>query len=129
MTDYVSLMPFAASVGIVITVATPTEVIGRLDWHEARTTTGGTLHGGALITLADSTSAVCAFLNLPKDASTSTTSLSSVFTRGIRSGTAIATSRPLHVGRSTIAIATEIRDDDERLLVQVIQSQAILSAV
>jgi 1,4-dihydroxy-2-naphthoyl-CoA hydrolase len=80
-----------------------------------------------LMSLADSTAAVCAFLNLPPGAGTSTTSSSTVFLRGVREGTVTATARPLHVGRSTIAVVTELRDGDGRLVAQVTQSQAVLT--
>jgi uncharacterized protein (TIGR00369 family) len=126
-TDYAALMPFAQAIGISIVEATPEEVVGRLDWAGERTTAGGLLHGGALMTLADSTAAVCAFLNLPAGATTSTTSSNTVFVRGVRSGTVTAAARPLHVGRTTIAVTTEIRDDAGRLVAQVTQSQAVLA--
>ena len=128
MTDYTELMPFARTVGIVFDSATKDEVVGRLPYDESRTTGGGALHGGALMTLADSAGALCAFLNLPEGASTSTTSSATVFLRGVRSGAVTATARPLHVGRSTIAVVTELRDEQGRLVAQVTQSQAVLGS-
>jgi uncharacterized protein (TIGR00369 family) len=125
--DWAALMPFATTIGISITAAAPDEVAARLDWSQDRTTGGGAMHGGALMTLADSAAAVCAFLNLPQGATTSTTSSSTVFLRGVRSGSVTATARPLHVGRTTIAVTTELRDDDGRLVAQVTQSQAVLA--
>lgn len=127
-TDYVALMPFAATLGIRIERATPDEVLGELDWAPDRTTAGGAMHGGALMALADSVGAVCAVLNLPAGAATSTTSSSTVFTRGARAGTVTATARPLHAGRSTIAVLTELRDGEGRLVAQTTQSQAVLAA-
>jgi 1,4-dihydroxy-2-naphthoyl-CoA hydrolase len=127
MTDFAATMPFAVQLDIRITSATPEEVIGELDWAPDRTTLGGALHGGALMSFADSVGAVCAFLNLPEGAGTSTTSSSTVFLRGVRAGTVSATAHPLHVGRSTIAIATQLRDDDGRLVAQVTQTQAVLA--
>jgi len=127
MTDFAATMPFAVQLGIRITSATPEEVIGELDWVEERTTLGGALHGGALMSFADTVGAVCAFLNLPDGAATSTTSSSTVFLRGVRAGTVSATAHPLHVGRSTIAITTQLRDDDGRMVAQVTQTQAVLN--
>jgi 1,4-dihydroxy-2-naphthoyl-CoA hydrolase len=124
--NFVALMPFAAAIGVRVAAAGPDEVIGALDWAPERTTAGGAVHGGAIMTLADSIGAVCAFLNLPAGASTSTTSSSTVFTRAVVSGTVTATSRPLHVGRSTIVVTTELRDDAGRLVAQVTQTQAVL---
>ena len=125
--DFAATMPFAVLLGIRITSANPEEVIGELDWAADRTTLGGALHGGALMSFADSVGAVCAFLNLPDGASTSTTSSSTVFLRGVRAGTVSATAHPLHVGRSTIAITTQLRDDEGRLVAQVTQTQAVLT--
>src|SRR5882757_293993 len=126
--DFAATMPFAVQLGIRITSTTPEEVIGELDWAPDLTTLGGALHGGALMTFADSVGAVCAFLNLPPGAGTSTTSSSTVFLRGVRSGTVSATAHPLHVGRSTIAITTQLRDDEGRLVAQTTQTQAVLAA-
>jgi len=86
------------------------------------------MHGGVLMSLADTIGAVCAFLNLPAGTTTSTTSSSTVFLRGVRSGTVTATARPLHAGRSTIVVTTQLHDDDGRLVAQVTQTQAVLSA-
>jgi uncharacterized protein (TIGR00369 family) len=76
---------------------------------------------------ADSLGGLCAFLNLPEGAATATISSSTTFVRGVRAGTVTGTARPLHVGRSTIAVETELRDDGGRLVAQVTQSQAVLT--
>lgn len=123
----IASMPFAVHTGVALTAASPEETVGSLDWDSHRTTAGAGMHGGAVMTLADSVGAVCAFLNLPPGAATSTTSSNTVFTRGVRKGTVTATARPLHVGRSTIAIAIDVRDDEGRLVAQVTQSQAVLA--
>lgn len=122
-----AVVAFAATAGVEFISATPEEAVGRLEWSEDRTTAGGALHGGAIMTLADTIGAVCAFMNLPQGASTSTTASSTVFTRSVRQGSVVATARPIHVGRSTIAVVTEIRDDANKLVAQVTQSQAILT--
>lgn len=126
--DLTEMMPFARTIGVEITAASKDEVVGRLPFDESRTTAGGAVHGGALMALADSVGAACAFLNLPEGAGTSTTSSSTVFLRGVRAGSVTATARPLHVGRSTIAVTTELRDDDGRLVAQVTQTQAVLTS-
>ena len=64
-TDIVAAIPFAVATGIELVSATPDEAVGTLEWSGARTTTGGAMHGGAIMTLADTIGAVCAFLNLP----------------------------------------------------------------
>jgi uncharacterized protein (TIGR00369 family) len=124
--ELLALMPFAVATGIGLDVAAPDEVRGRLPWSPDRCTAGGLLHGGALMTLADTVGAVCAFLNLPPGASTSTVASSTSLVRGVRGGTAHATARPRHVGRSFILVGVEVTDDDGRLVAEVSQTQAVL---
>ena len=121
-----ALMPFAVATGVAVDRAAPDEVVGRLAWAPERCTAGGLMHGGALMTLADSIGAVCAFLNLPPGASTSTVSSTTSLVRGLRSGTAHAVARPAHVGRSFVLVNVELTDDDGRLLAQTTQTQAVL---
>jgi uncharacterized protein (TIGR00369 family) len=78
------------------------------------------------MSLADNLGGVCAYLNLPAGAGTATISSSTNFLRGVREGSVTATARPLRVGRSVIAIATEVRDDRERLVMQTTQAQAVI---
>jgi 1,4-dihydroxy-2-naphthoyl-CoA hydrolase len=125
--DLLALMPFAVASGIELDRAGPEEVAGRLAWAPERCTAGGLMHGGALMTLADSVGAVCAFLNLPAGASTSTVSSTTSLVRGVRSGTAHAVARPVHVGRSFILVGVEVTDDDGRLVAQTTQTQAVRS--
>jgi len=121
------MMPLAAKLGIEIDSATPERVTGRLAWAAELCTTGGLLHGGALMALADSLGAVCAFLNLPPGAGTATVSSSTNLMRGVREGEVLAESRPLHVGRTVIVAQTDLRDSDGRLVAQVTQTQAVLA--
>jgi 1,4-dihydroxy-2-naphthoyl-CoA hydrolase len=106
--------------------ATREEVVGRLAWREGLCTTGGAMHGGALMSLADNLGGVCAFLNLPPRATTATISSSTNFLRAIRKGNATATARPLRVGRTVIVVETEVRDHAGRLAVHTTQAQAVI---
>ena len=123
----VTMMPFTAGLGIVLDAAAPDEVRGRMAWAPERCTTGGILHGGVLMALADSLGGICAFLNLPPGALTATTSSATVFTRAVRSGEVTAVTRPLHVGRSVIVVQTDLTDDAGRRVAQVTQTQAVLA--
>jgi uncharacterized protein (TIGR00369 family) len=125
--DLLALMPFAAATGIELDAAAPAEVRGRPAWAPERCTAGGLMHGGALMTLADSVGAVCAFLNLPEGASTSTVSSTTSLVRGVRSGSAHAVARPAHVGRSFLLVGVELTDDEGRLVARVSQTQAVLT--
>lgn len=126
--ELVAAMPFAESLGIRLATATPEEVVGSLAWAPDRCTTGGLLHGAALMALADSLGGIAGFLNLPPGAGTSTIESKTNFFRGVRGGSVTGTTRPVHVGRTTIALQTELRDDDGRLVGLTTQTQAVLPA-
>jgi uncharacterized protein (TIGR00369 family) len=139
------LVPLAVTLGITADAAGPDEVVLSLDWASSLTTGGGVLHGGIVMALADTSGAVCAFLNLPEGAGGTTTIESKTnFMRALttpagtagegngpadsttRSGTVKAHSRPLHVGRRVIVVETEIRGENGKLAAKTIQSQAVL---
>lgn len=80
------------------------------------------------MTLADGAGAVTAFLNLPEGAlGTTTVSSATSFLRAVRDGWAEAVSRPLHRGRTTIVVETEITDAASRRVAKVTQTQAVLT--
>jgi uncharacterized protein (TIGR00369 family) len=119
-------MPFANLIGAELVAATPEEVRGRLDWSPERCTTGGVLHGGALMSLADSVGAYCAVLNLRPGAGTATIESKTNFFRAVREGFVEAVSTPLHVGRTTIVIQTDLFDPGGRRVARVTQTQAVI---
>lgn len=120
-------MPFAAALDLEALAAPDGEVRVRLAWSVAMCTSGGVLHGGAIMAVADNAGGLCAFLNLPEGATGTTTIESKTnFLRGVRAGHVTAVSRPLHVGRTVVVIETDVLDDDGRLVARVTQSQAVL---
>jgi 1,4-dihydroxy-2-naphthoyl-CoA hydrolase len=120
-------MPFTAAIGMDVLAATPEEVRARVAWSEGLCTAGGILHGGVLMSLADAAGAYCAFLNLPEgSSSTATIESKTNFFRAVSSGHVVAVSRPLHVGRTTIVVETDLFDDRERRVARVTQTQAVL---
>ena len=119
--------PFTAFLGIEMVSASPHEVRAQLAWSEDICTAGGVLHGGALMSLADNTGGFCAFLNLPDGAAgTATIESKTNFFGPVREGYLHAVSRPLHTGRRTIVVDTELYDDAGKLLARVTQTQAVL---
>ena len=123
----VAAMPHAAALGVALESASADEVVGGFDWAEERCTAGGVIHGGALMALADSVGAVCAFLGLPPGTTTATTSSTTQFLRAVREGRVTATARPLHRGRAQVVVRTDLTDAQGRLVATVTQSQAVLS--
>ena len=122
-----ALVPLSAELGIRLAEATRESVRLELDWREELCTAGGVLHGGALMSLADTGGAVCAFLNLPEDgAGTTTIESKTNLLAAVRSGTVTASSTPLHVGSRLIVVETELRSDEGRLVAKTTQTQAVL---
>jgi uncharacterized protein (TIGR00369 family) len=100
----------------------------RLAWDASLCTAGGVLHGGALMALADSSGGACAFLNLPAGAAGTTTIESKTnFLRAVREGYVESRSRPLHTGRTVVVVETDLRDDRDRLVARITQSQLVLA--
>ncbi|MFJ5028483.1 PaaI family thioesterase [Streptomyces sp. NPDC088560] len=125
--DLLAAMPFAGGLGIELREATAERVVGALAWSPQLCTAGGVLHGGALMALADSVGAVCAYLNLPEGASgTSTVESKTNFLRAVASGHVHATARPLHLGGTLLVVQTDLRDDRDRLVGQTTQTQIVL---
>jgi uncharacterized protein (TIGR00369 family) len=119
-------MPFADLIGVRIIDSSAEEVRGLLDWAPERCTSGGVLHGGALMTLADSLGGACAFLNLPTGTLTATIESKTNFFRPVTRGTIEAVARPLHVGKTTIVVQTDVLDEEGRRVAQVTQTQAVI---
>ncbi len=65
-------MPYGEGLGVRLVRDTPERMEGALEWSPARCTAGGVLHGGVLMSLADTLGALCAYLNLPPGTGTST---------------------------------------------------------
>ncbi|HEX5247736.1 MAG TPA: PaaI family thioesterase [Gaiellaceae bacterium] len=119
--------PFTAFLDIEMVSAEPREVRARLAWSEQTCTAGGVMHGGALMGLADNVGGFCAFLNLPEGAGgTATIESKTNFFGPVRQGYVHAVSRPLHTGRRTIVVDTELYDDAGKLVARVTQTQAVL---
>jgi uncharacterized protein (TIGR00369 family) len=126
--DVAAVAPFAGLLGLDVTAADPEEVRRTLEWAAERCTAGGILHGGALMGFADTLGGLCAFLNLPAEATTTATVESKTnFFRAVRGGTVTGVARPLHVGRTFIVVQTDLADDDGRRVAQVTQTQAVLT--
>lgn len=128
ITDVVNAqMPLGTTLGI-RTFGGPEEVEATLTWAPELCTAGGVLHGGVLMTLADSAAAVCAFLNLPAGGRTVTIESKTNFFGAVREGEVRARSRPLHRGRTTIVIETDLYDAADRHVARTTQTQAVLGA-
>jgi 1,4-dihydroxy-2-naphthoyl-CoA hydrolase len=124
LTQLRDTMPFAAKLGVELVEARPELVRARLEWGPELCTAGGLLHGGALMSLADTCGGVCAFLNLSEGArGTATVESKTNFFRAVREGWLTADARPLHTGRTMIVVETELVRADGALAAKVTQTQ------
>jgi uncharacterized protein (TIGR00369 family) len=128
ITDVVNAqMPLGTTLGM-RTFGGAEEVDATLEWAPELCTAAGVLHGGVLMSLADAAGGVCAFLNLPPGATTVTIESKTNFLGVIREGTVLARSRPLHVGKTTIVLETDVFDATGKRVARTTQTQAVLAA-
>jgi uncharacterized protein (TIGR00369 family) len=125
-TDFiVQAMPLCGTLGIRAAELTKDRVVLELDHAPELCTSGGVLHGGALMALADSAGATLAFLNLPDGAKgTATISSTTNFLSAMTGGTARATAIAVKVGARVITVRTDVTNDD-RLVATVVQTQVV----
>jgi 1,4-dihydroxy-2-naphthoyl-CoA hydrolase len=124
----VALMPFAGQLGLRLDEASPDRVVARLAWAPQLCTADGTLHGGVLMALADSAGALVTFLGLRPGATTATITSTSHMFRPVSAGMVQAVAVPVHRGRATVTAQTTLYDDQQRLVAQTTQVQAVKSA-
>ena len=117
---------FPDLLGIRFREAEPERVRGSLAVRDDLCTTPGILHGGAIMAFADTLGAVGTVLNLKPGESTTTIESKTNFLRAVREGFVEAVARPLHTGRTTIVVDTELRDPQGKLVARVTQTQAVL---
>jgi uncharacterized protein (TIGR00369 family) len=121
------LVPLAGTLGLRVVAAAPDGVTLSLDHRPELCTAGGVLHGGAVMALADTAGALCAYLNLPEGAAGTTTVESKTnLLAAVRGGTLTASATPLHLGSRLVVVETELRRDDGRLAAKTTQTQAVL---
>ena len=121
-------MPFSDLMGIEIVTRDKARVVGRMRVRDDLCTAGGILHGGALMSLADSVGALVAFLGLPEGASTATITSTTQLFRPVSAGGVRAVAETLHRGRTTVTVRTSLYDDQDRLVAQTTQVQAVIAA-
>lgn len=123
-----STMPLCETLGMTASELSAGRVELHLQWRSELCTANGLLHGGAMMALADAAGGACAYLNLPDGATgTSTIESKTNFFGAVREGaTLTAVSVPLHTGRTTVVIETELRTEDGRLVAKTTQTQAVL---
>src|SRR3954465_13633667 len=94
-----ALVPLAATLRLRVAAAAPEHVTLELDHRADLCTAGGVLHGGAIMAVADTAGALCAYLNLPEGATGTTTVESKTnLPAAVRGGTLTAAPPPPPLG-------------------------------
>jgi uncharacterized protein (TIGR00369 family) len=83
------------------------------------------MHGGVLMSLADTAGALVTFIGLPEGKTTATITSTSHMFRPVSGGTVRAVAVPVHRGRTTVTAETSVFDAADRLVAQTVQVQAV----
>lgn len=120
-------LPFAELLGIQYTSASPDKVTAEMVVRDELCTTPAILHGGAIMSFADTLGAAATFVNLPQGAGTTTIESKTNFFSPAPVGTkVIGECTPLHKGRRTMVWQTRITAESGKLLAVVTQTQMVL---
>ncbi len=121
-------MPFAKLLGVDVEEATKEKIRGRLLVREDLCTSGGILHGGAIMSFADSLGAIGAFLTIPDGAKGTTTIESKTNFLGAAplGKTVIGETTPIKTGRTLSVWQTRITLEGGRDVALVTQTQLVL---
>ena len=119
-------MPFAGVLDIQAVKGDQESVVAIIDWAAEKCTTNEIIHGGYLMGVADTAGAALAIQHLPEGAGTATIESKTNFLRGAPRGRYTVTATPVHVGRTTIVVQTDITRGDGKLVTRTTQTQAVL---
>jgi uncharacterized protein (TIGR00369 family) len=115
--------------GMRIVEAGVDRIVAELEVRPELCTTGGILHGGAYMALADTLGALGTLMNMTEERRTATTDSSTKFIGAARVHTTIiGECLPLHRGRTTMVWQTVIRSAEGRICAVVTQTQLVLDA-
>ncbi len=120
---------FPGLLGIQLTEVSPERVVASMQVRPELCTTGGVLHGGAIMAFADTLGAVATFANLAKGARTTTIESKTNFLGAAPAGSrVIGECTPFHRGKTTMVWQTLVRSEAGKLCAVVTQTQMVLPA-
>jgi uncharacterized protein (TIGR00369 family) len=120
---------FPGLLGIQLSEVGPERVLASMEVRPELCTTGGVLHGGAIMAFADTLGAVATFANLPEGARTTTIESKTNFLGAAPAGArVIGECTPFHRGRTTMVWQTLVRSEAGKLCAVVTQTQMVLPA-
>jgi uncharacterized protein (TIGR00369 family) len=124
----VAPLPYAKLLEIEIIEASKEKITGKLKVRQEMCTAGHILHGGAIMSFADTLGAFGATFNLPEGSKGTTTLESKTnFLGSAKEGEfVIGTCTPVHVGRRTSVWQTKITTEAGKTVALVTQTQMVL---
>jgi len=118
--------PFVRLMGTSLIEVSRDRVVAEFVVREDLTNRNRALHGGIAMAIADSLGATATFLNIPKEAGTTTIESKTNFFAAVPLGDTVrAECTPLHRGRTTMVWQTRIIRADGKLAAIVTQTQLI----
>lgn len=120
-------LPFGELLGLRLTSAAPECVVAEMVVREDLCTIPAVLHGGAIMSLADTLGAYATVLNLREGYSTTTIESKTNFIGAAPVGSKVrAECTPVHRGRRTMVWQTRVTLEDGKLVAIVTQTQMVL---
>lgn len=121
---------FAKLIGVKVVSCAEDKVEAVFTVGQEHSNRGGAMHGGAIMTLADTVGGLATTASLPEGFGTVTIESKTNFLAAIPVGdTARATCTPLHRGRTTMVWETRIVRGDGKLAAIVTQTQLVVPRV
>jgi 1,4-dihydroxy-2-naphthoyl-CoA hydrolase len=118
---------FPNVLGMQLQEVTPERVVARLTVRPELCTAGEIMHGGAIMTFADTLGAVATIVNLAPGLRTTTIESKTNFLGAARLNTeVVGECTPLHRGKQTMVWQTKVQSAEGRLIAVVTQTQLIL---
>jgi 1,4-dihydroxy-2-naphthoyl-CoA hydrolase len=118
---------FPGMLGMELLEASAERVVASLQVRPELCTTGGVLHGGALMAFADTLGAVGTFMNLAAGARTTTIESSTKFVRAAPAGSkVVGNCTAFHRGRTTMVWQTLVKSEEGKLCGVVTQTQLVI---
>jgi uncharacterized protein (TIGR00369 family) len=118
---------FSRHIGLKITSYSMEKIEGEIKTGPEHSNRAGVMHGGAIMTMADTLGGVGTTANLPEGSGTVTIESKTNFFSAIPVGdTARAECTPLHRGRTTMVWQTKVMRGDGKLAAIVTQTQLVL---
>ena len=117
---------FAGVLGMEFTHLEPDRVVARVTVRPEHKQPWGIVHGGAVMTLADTVAGAGAYMNLEPGRETVTVELKINLVGAVRDGTIQAEALPLHRGRTTSIWETRLTDETGKLIAVSLSTHLVL---